>query len=195
MANNTLRDEITEFTAGDTIDADALRFSDIYIGEGNSATDFTAATYTLAYTFRYETGSFTVDCTTNASDSDAFDLDVSDDLTYDLPPGDLYFVGRAEHTTSGARHDIDRGVLLVRMNPARETHSQRVLDAIRANIEGRASNDQRTIMIGDVQLSHMNPAQMLQWEKLYAQRVKHEFDRARKLAGIGTRMTVQTRFV
>lgn len=56
------------------------------------------------------------------------------------------------------------------------SHAKTVLDAIEALIEGRASQDQMSIKIGDRELTRMSPKQLIDWRNFYREEYSRELN-------------------
>lgn len=74
------------------------------------------------------------------------------------------------------------------------SHAEKVLDAIRAVIEGKASQDQQNVSVGGQSLSRYNWPDLLELEREYSWRVRREHDQARIDAGEPATTHRQVRF-
>jgi len=163
-------------------------------GETLSATvtfdDYPASTgYTCHYDFRGP-DVFYVD---GVVSTDAFVLTLAYADTKNLRPGRYNYVGLVTLTSSGVRTEADSGILVVHINPALVTFPQIALAAIEALISGRASEDQKTTQIGDIQLQFMSASDLIRWRNYFRQEVQAENETARQSEGSGN--YVYTRFV
>jgi len=110
--------------------------------------DYPASTYTLTYEFR---GATTKTVTASASGDDhAVTITAAQSLTWN--EGDYWWAAYA--TTGAERYEVVTGTLTVTKNFAatdavadQRSHAKKVLDAIEATIEGRASRDQQAYTI------------------------------------------------
>lgn len=180
MAQTSISDTVADIWAGAT--ATGVVAYDTY----------PPATHSLTWRFRSASGHFDVSATETGT---SYRLTIPASTTENLDPGDLYYVAYATNSTTSAISVCDKGKIIVRPNPRIRTHSEIVLDAIRARIEGRASDDQLTMAIADVQLSHMTAAELLQWERYYAGRVRSEMSNMSAAVGLGRRNKVLASFV
>ncbi len=71
------------------------------------------------------------------------------------------------------------------------SHVKKVLDALEAMIEGKATSDQLSYAIGGRSISKLSPQEVIDWRDAYAQMYQREL---RKLHGQGGRRTVKVRF-
>lgn len=175
--------------------ADAIDDCILTAGESISATlafdDYPATTHTVKYFFRQELTHREATCSASGSNHV---LAVAASITELWQTGRVLFSAIATNDSTDAAERCDYGVLDVHPNPAIVTHAQKVLMAIRAVIEGRASDDQLTVALGDVQLRNMTPKELSEWEGAYHDRVQAEMDRAAGMLGASNRRTIQTRF-
>ena len=174
-----LADAITYITAGETLSATLTR------------ADYPPSTHSLEYRFRHAGGTFTATCTESGSN---YILTVAASVTEDITPGDVLFVGYATVTATSAVVKIDSGSIKVYANPVKETTNARALRAIRARIEGRATDDQLTLSLGDVTLGYMKMDELIKAESLFARRVAGEMEKAVVAAGGPSRRRILTRF-
>jgi len=99
------------------------------------------------------------------------------------------------------RFKVDNGTLEVKQNYATQidgyddrSHVKKVLDAIEAVIEGRATQDHLSYSIAGRSISKMSPDELIRWWSFYKQQYQKELD-AEKIANkLGTSKKVLTRF-
>lgn len=96
------------------------------------------------------------------------------------------------------RYQVDSGVMEILPNFAAaesgldaRSHVKKVLDALEAMIEGKASQDQLSYAIGGRSISKLSPQEVIDWRDAYAQMYQREL---RKLHGQGERRTVKVKF-
>jgi hypothetical protein len=156
--------EPTAAIAGDTV---AWRREDL-------ATDFPAsAGWALTYAFR--NASAKIDVTASAS-GDAFAVSVAAATTAAWVPGTYGWTARV---AKGAEaYTIDSGTFTVQPNLATSDvrdlrrHAERMLEAIEARLEGRASTDQDGYRIGDRELRRIPIPELVKLRDRYRQEVK-----------------------
>lgn len=139
-----------------------------------------------------------------ASDGKSFDVTLpsatSDDLTVVGP----YTITEVVWRGTGAsleRHTVYTGTVNVTADMTTSgtaadlrTHARKVLEAIEAAIEGRATRGQLdTTVIGDRQVKYLAPGELLKWRSFYSNEVKREEAAARIAQGLdgGNRMVVR----
>lgn len=112
-----------------------------------------------------------------------------------------YYTWSAYVEKSGERYTVSRGQLQIRAASSNmvagvddRTHARKVLDAIRAVIEGRASVDQQEYSIGSRSLKRTPMADLIMLENRYANMVKSEEAGERLAAGLGSGGNVRVRF-
>jgi len=98
------------------------------------------------------------------------------------------------------RFTLDEGTITILANPATETaadkrsHARKVLDAIRAVLEGRASKDQESYSINGRTLNRTPVRDLIELERVYAARVAREERRNKAKHGLGsTSQTIKVR--
>ena len=140
-----------------------------------SLSDYPAGTWTLAYRFANEVDAFTVTATASGTDHA---ISVAASTTAGYKPG--RYSWRAMVTSGAERHSIESGVLEILPDPGAtgyrsvRTHARRVMEALEATIEGRATTDQLAMSIAGRSISRMSLTELREnWEK-YATMVKAE---------------------
>lgn len=170
--------------------------SDLTAGESLSTTvafdTYAPATYDCEYRFRPAAGAgaFTVAA---ADTGTSYRLTLSYSETQDLPPGPLFYVAYVTDSSSN-RYIAEDGVIEIKPNPTTVTHAQRMLDAVRAVLENRAGEDQLTVAIGDIQLRHMTPRELMDLERNYLVRVRNEINAYRRARGAGSENQIRVKF-
>jgi hypothetical protein len=145
------------------------------------------------YTCRYEfAGPSTFYAETTVS-TDSYVLAVHYDVTAELAPGLYSYVGYVTATATDIRYKADSGTIRVKFNPARKTRARVILDAVEALMEGRASDDQRTTKLGEVELQFMTPGDLMKWRNYWRQEVSAEISSAQQGEGAALN-TIRTRF-
>lgn len=84
-------------------------------------------------------------------------------------------------TKDGERHTVGAGHIEVRRNFAAEalgrdarSHARKVLDALKATMEGKASVDQLAVSIRGRSISRLNPSELIKWIDFYEKQVARE---------------------
>jgi hypothetical protein len=131
--------------------------------------------------------------------------------------GDLYAVNVAPGTTAtwtagtytwaayaskvGERYTVAQGELVIKADPAtigapydNRSHARKVLDAIQAVLENRASTDQQQVSIAGRTLTRMPVTELLRLRSIYAAEVAAEAAATRAAAGLGAGGRVLVRF-
>ena len=176
--------EPNELVAGDT-----LRFT-------RSLADYPAGQgWSLDYNLR---GPAVINWT-SAADGDSHKIEVTAATTAAYTAGLYEIAGFAKKGTE--RFRIYHGTLEIRPNLAAvagtyeaRSHAQRVLDAIEAVIEKRASKDQESYAIAGRQLSRTPLADLLVLRDRYRGEVAREEKAERIRQGLGTGGRILTRF-
>lgn len=79
-------------------------------------------------------------------------------------------------TKAGQRYTVEQGAVEIHADPVglaagvdQRPHCRRVLDAIEALLEGKATRDQREYEIDGIRISRMDITELLRWRALYRQ--------------------------
>lgn len=139
---------------------------------------YPAGVWTLTYYFK-KTGSTGANFSVAAvADGSYFAVSVEKTTTQGRTPGHYTWVALVGNGTE--QHEVDRGNLQLLPRYDNETnlddrsHARKVLDAIRALLEGRASKDQEEYAIAGRRLKRMPLSELRQLERDYAARVADE---------------------
>jgi len=102
---------------------------------------------------------------------------------------------------TGERYTIATGTLTVRPNlPAQFTgfdgrsHAQKVLDAIEATMEGRATKAQAVLQINNRQIQYLKPEELIKWRSFYKAEVARERTAEKVAQGEESGNRILTRF-
>ena len=162
--------------AGDTL-AFTRTLADYAAGDG----------WTLSYVLTPESGGslITFDST---PDGDLFAISVAKATTAGYAAGDYLFSAYVDDGTS--RYTVDSGRITIKPNPTSlsntdlRTHNRKMLDAIRAHLEGNATPSQKKIKIDDKELEKFSPLELQQLERRYAGLVSAEQQRESGGSGV-----------
>jgi hypothetical protein len=159
--------------------------------------DYPASTWTLKYWFK-KTGSTGANFSITASaDGANFSISVAATTTQGYTAGD--YTWAAVVTAGSEAFEVDHGFLklLSRYDQAANlddrTHARKVLDAINAVLEGRATLDQQEYTIGNRSLKRMPIADLIKLKSVYEQMVASETaaDRLAQGRSIGGKIQVR----
>lgn len=159
--------------------------------------DYPADMWTLTYRFKNAAGGFEV---TSTADGSNFAVSVAASTTAGYAAGTYSWAAQAVNGTT--KKTVDTGTLKVLPNlfagsastaTDQRTHAKKVLDAIEAVIEGRATLDQEEFQIGGRMLKRTSIPHLLKLRSRYLDEVARE-QAAEKLAnGIGIARKLQVR--
>lgn len=145
-----------------------------------SLPDYPADVWKLVYAFR---GASALTLTSTASGSDHL-LDALPDATEDLIAGRYAWQAFVEQRTDATEHyELARGQVQILPDVNKlaagsptdlRSQNQRILDAIRATIEGTASREERQYQVGGRSLEVRNVNELLDLEGVFAARVRRE---------------------
>lgn len=158
--------------------------------------DYPAGTWTLAYYFRGAAGGLAATATASGT-THAITITAAQSAV--LAPG--RYAWEAYVTSGSVRHRVGGGTVLVTRNLAAtpagfdaRQHCEKVLDAIEAVIEGRATRDQQSYSIAGRSLQRMPVADLIVLRDKYKFEVA-ELRRAERIAqGLGTKSRILVRF-
>lgn len=171
-------------------DAGTLETTDIKASEG----------WALKFTAVGKNGIFAINATVDTDDADDFLFSAAAATTAAYVAGDYTWQLTATKTTN--RYTIAEGVITLTDNIAgrsalydNRSHAKKVLDAIEAVIEGRATTDQQAYTIGGRSLTRIPMADLLKLRSTYKTEYANELATANIEAGLGTGRKVYTRFI
>ena len=184
----TATTEPTQFTAGDLVEWNKT------LGDYLPSENW-ALTYALV-----KDGKLISITASDSSDVHAVSLSAATTAAYQ--PGVYHWHSYVTNSGTAARYKIDSGTVEVLPNFAvfvdgydNRSHVKKVLDALEALLEGKASKDQLSYSIAGRSLSRLSPAELLEWRDKYKTEYSKE-QRAERIAnGLSTSATVKVRFV
>lgn len=157
--------------------------------------DYPAGTWTLTYYFENKDGTFNV---VAAASGITHSVSIAATITSGYAAGRYRW--RARATNGGNAYTVENGFVDVIFDPAAagkrdvRSHARRVLEAIEATIEGRASNDQLAMTINGRSISRTPIAELLVARDKYKGEVASEESAARVAAGLGSKRRTFVRF-
>lgn len=159
--------------------------------------EYPPATFELKYSARLEGESTEIEITATESGNE-YIVEVSSVTTGGWTAGRYQWQAYITRSADSERITIDSGSFEVLENRDLSTvdsrsHNRKVLEAIRAVIEDRASKDQESYSIDGRSLSRTPISDLITLENRYAWRVKGEEDAERLANGIGTGNHMQVR--
>ena len=174
--------------------------STLFLGDSISETytldDYPASTYTLTVRLIPHTAGTARTITASASGDDHV-VAATSATTGAWTAGAHSWVA---YVTSGTdRINVGSGEITILANPASATsldgrsHARRVLDAIEALLEDRATSDQKRIVIRDRELERFPVADLVKLRQAYMLEVKSEENAARISAGLAPRNRIYVR--
>lgn len=141
-----------------------------------SLADYPAGTWTLTYYFRAREGEFSVTCGIDGSDHLAA-VPAATSATYKAG----YYSWIAVVTNGTTRATLGRGTTTVKPDPSAtgagldpRSHARKVLEALEAVIEGKATKDQLEYTIGTRHIKRMSPEEIIKWRAHYRAEVNAE---------------------
>lgn len=171
------------FTAGDTVKFTIER------------DDYPPSSWTMTYTLVSQSASHTITATDNGDGSHLFSADSATTRGY-APGSYRYFISASDGTD---RYTVADGVIAVSPDPTlgaydSRSHVKKVLDALEARLEGKATDDIMSIEVGGRTLSHWSPSELLTWRDKYVALYVQEQQAARVAAGQGSSRKIKVRF-
>lgn len=154
-----------------------------------SLSDYPAGTWTLKYRFKNAAGGWEIIATADGTDHL---VTVAAATTTGYASGKYAWLAWVEAGTE--KFTVDQGTVEVlpdlRTGTATaaldtRSHARKVLDALEALIEGKATRDQMAYTINGRSLTRMSPEELIKWRSFYKSEVARE-ERAEAIAsGIG----------
>jgi hypothetical protein len=170
-------------------DASTIEYADIKASAG----------WTLKFTAVGRLGIVAITAAADPDNSDDFKFTATAAVTAAYVAGDYKWQLTATKTTT--RYTIAEGWVTLLDNIAVRTalydnrsHAKKVLDAIEAVIEGRASQDQMSYQIGGRSLSKTPIPDLIKLRSLYKDEYEGEVATARISAGLASKRKILTRF-
>lgn len=160
-----------------------------------SLSDYPAGTWSATWYFENSTAAFNVAATASGTDHVA---SVAATTTATYTAGRYRW--RLVVTSGATRTTVESGWVTVEVDPAvsanydRRSHARKVVDAIEAVIEGRATQDQMSMSIRDRTLARTPIADLLLLRDRYRAEVRAEENAERLTAGLASRNRLQVRF-
>jgi hypothetical protein len=155
--------------------------------------------HTLSYSFRPAAGGAPVTAVGVVSGSE-FRMSLSSAVTAAMMAGRWYWQSYITRTSDGARIALSDGETMVAPNLASvatdtRSHARKMLDAIEAVMEGRATTDVASYTIGGRQINKMGTDDLMKWRSYYRSEVQTETDAQRINSGLKPKNTIQVRFI
>ena len=162
------------------------------------STDYPTASYALSYEFNLVDGSTAANFTLTATESnDEYIIEVSNTTSY--TSGEYNWVAYITRSSDSARIKLSEGFTEIQENYATTTssvrsHAKKVLDAIEAVIENRATMDQSSMSIAGRSLSRLTIDELLQFRDRYKAEYLKEVKKARIKNKKDSGNTIKVRF-
>lgn len=162
------------------------------------STDYPTASYALSYEFNLVDGSTAANFTLTATESnDDYIIEVSNTTSY--TSGEYNWVSYITRSSDSARIKLSEGFTEIQENYATTTssvrsHAKKVLDAIEAVIENRATMDQSSMSIAGRSLSRLTIDELLQFRDRYKAEYLKEVKKARIKNKKDSGNTIKVRF-
>lgn len=161
--------------------------------------DYDPDSYALSYeAVRHGDDEATISITAGESGTD-YVVEVASATTDDYQSGTYSWTAFITRSSDSERIRVDRGTWLLRPDTADDatdprSFSQRVLDAIRATIEGRATQAHSSYSIEGRAVTRMTPEELERWRGIYEHRVAAERNTERMRAGKPGTNRIQAKF-
>lgn len=162
------------------------------------STDYPTASYSLSYEFNLVDGSTAANFTLTATESnDEYLIETSNTTSY--TSGEYNWVAYITRSSDSARIKLTEGFTEIQENYATTTssvrsHAKKVLDAIEAVIENRATMDQSSMSIAGRSLSRLTIDELLQFRDRYKAEYLKEVKKARIKNRKDSGNTIKVRF-
>lgn len=162
------------------------------------ATDYPVADYALTYEFNLIDGSTAANFTLTATESgDEYIISTSSTTSYTV--GNYNWISYITRSSDSARVKLEEGYVEIQDNYATtsnsvRSHAKKVLDAIEAVIENRASMDQQSMSIAGRSLSRMSITDLMTFRDRYKAEYLKEVKIARIKNGLASGNTIKVNF-
>lgn len=162
---------------------------------------YPTADYALTYEFHEDSGGggshkFSITATETSTD---YIIEIASATTANYQTGDYHWYAFITRTSDSERIAVDDGYAKIELNFAdtnadHRSHAKKVLDAIEATIEGRASQDQMSYSIAGRSLSRMSIDDLLKFRDRYKAEYNLELKKWRIKNKQDTGNTIKVRF-
>ena len=162
------------------------------------STDYPTAAYALSYEFNLVDGSTVSNFSLTATESNnEYIIEVSNTTSYTA--GEYNWIAYITRSSDSARIKLSEGFTEIQENYATTTssvrsHAKKVLDAIEAVIENRATMDQSSMSIAGRSLSRLTIDELLQFRDRYKAEYLKEVKKARIKNKKDSGNTIKVRF-
>ncbi len=162
------------------------------------AADYPLADYALSYEFNLIDGSTAANFTLTATESgNEYIISTSSTTSYTL--GNYNWISYITRSSDSARVKLEEGYVEIQDNYATtsnsvRSHAKKVLDAIEAVIENRASMDQQSMSIAGRSLSRMSITDLMTFRDRYKAEYLKEVKIARIKNGLASGNTIKVNF-
>ena len=162
------------------------------------ASDYPVADYSLSYEFNLIDGSTAANFTLTATESgNEYIISTSSTTSYTL--GNYNWISYITRSSDSARVKLEEGYVEIQDNYATtsnsvRSHAKKVLDAIEAVIENRASMDQQSMSIAGRSLSRMSITDLMTFRDRYKAEYLKEVKIARIKNGLASGNTIKVNF-
>lgn len=163
--------------------------------------DYPTADYALTYEFHEDSGGggshkFSVTATETTDD---YLIEIASATTANYATGDFHWYAFITRTSDSERIAIDDGYAKIELNFAdtnadHRSHAKKVLDAIEAVLENRASQDQMSYSIAGRSLSRMSIDDLMNFRNRYRAEYNKELKKWRIKNKQETGSTIKVRF-
>jgi len=162
-----------------------------------SVSDFSAADgWALVYEF---SGGDSVTPVTGVADGDRWLITLSSAVTQAIRDGALFY--QAFVSLAGERYKVADNRFNVEIDLAKtddfdgRTIAEKILNAIDAQLKGKATQDQKKYKIGDMEIERFTPQDLITQRDYWRKQVVRDQHRQRIRDGKGTSRTVKARFI
>ncbi len=172
-----------------------LRAGDTWAWRREDLTDYPAPTWVLTYYFKAPTANFSIAA---AADGAAHAVSVAKATTAGRTATRYKWTAAVDNGTE--RHVVDQGELVVLPDFAASgnlddrSHARKMLDAIQALLEGRATKDQQSYTVGDISITRIPVEQLTALRDKYRTEVATQRRLERLKAGGVVQTNLPVRF-
>ena len=162
------------------------------------ASDYPVADYSLSYEFNLIDGSTASNFTLTATESgDEYIISTSSTTSYTV--GNYNWISYITRSSDSARVKLEEGYVEIQDNYATtsnsvRSHAKKILDAVEAVLENRATMDQQSMSIAGRSLSRMSIDDLMTFRDRYKAEYLKEVKIARIKNGLGSGNTIKVAF-
>lgn len=153
---------------------------------------YSIADFTLSYTFVSQLNTSEILEFAAIVADGSFVVEINPDNSAAFSSGAWSWEAIITRTSDGKTATVSRGVTQF-SDTETASHAQKVLAALEATLEGKATDDNLRIEIGGRTLEKMSPGELLKWRDQYKAEISRQIQADRVASGLGSGRKIKAR--